>query len=151
MTFCNCLCICPRPSGDYWSVSRAKFCITVNYWGNSYFLVPRSLSEKCMTKARVTQGSKNAISVHLFLVQKTPTVYKLCEIELRKSKGRKSRWLSFVQFQVSPWFSLNFLKLMVGGLAELPRNMPLVPIKFQLWLLQNFLTSNSCIWKPVQI
>ena len=29
--------------------------------------------------------------------------------------------------------------------------MPVVPIKFQLWLLQNFLTSNFCIWNPVKI
>lgn len=42
-----------------------------------------------MTEARVTQGSKSAISVHLFLVQKIYTTHKLYEIEPEKIKGRK--------------------------------------------------------------
>lgn len=41
-----------------------------------------------MTEARVTQGSKNAISVHLFLVQKKNLLLKPIWIELKK--GRKS-------------------------------------------------------------
>lgn len=40
MTFCDCLCSCPRHYGDYWSGCWAKFCITINDLGNSYFLVP---------------------------------------------------------------------------------------------------------------
>lgn len=44
-----------------------------------------------MTEVRVTQGAKkNAISVPFFLVQKIDTTRKLYEIELEKSKRRKS-------------------------------------------------------------
>lgn len=41
-----------------------------------------------MTEARVTQGSKNAISVHLFLVQKKP-FYNLKTIWIELKKERK--------------------------------------------------------------
>lgn len=42
-----------------------------------------------MTETRVSQGSKSAVNVHLFLVQKTYTTPKLCEIELEKKEDKQ--------------------------------------------------------------
>ena len=100
-----------------------------------------------MTEARVTQGSKNAISVHLFLVQKK-TFYNLKTIwiELKKKKVKEENQAddylySFKLAHGSYWTLKNYV-----GWPKFLRNMPVFPIKFQLWLLQNFLLSAFCLW-----
>ena len=60
----------------------------------------------------------------------------------RKEENQADDYLySFKLAHGSYWTFKNYVKS-----PEFLRNMPVVPRKFQLWLLQNFLMSAFCLW-----